>query len=70
MKTELRAVPHATIKDRTVIEVWFGNEFVATIYPGDGPSIRVISKHWLQASPARSECNLSLNEIVVCLERK
>lgn len=47
MKTELRSVPHFESGQRAV-EVWFGDQFIATIYGADGPGLRIISKHPIQ----------------------
>ena len=70
MKTQLRAVPHTEIPGATVFEVWFNGEFVATVCGGDGPSVRVISKHWLEAFPRNARHDDSLNVTTVMIERK
>lgn len=48
MKAELRLNPHQVLRS-DVVEVWYGGEMIATIYGWDGPGIRVITKHQLQA---------------------
>ena len=53
-----------------MFEVWFNGEFVATVCGGDGPSVRVISKHWLEAFPRNARHDHSLNVTTVMIERK
>ena len=43
-KSQLRLGKH--LADNTdVIEVWYGDKFIATVYGADGPGVRVISKY-------------------------
>jgi hypothetical protein len=49
MKTELRAIPHSIAPDVTIFEVWHNGQFIATVTGADGPGVRVISKHPMQA---------------------
>jgi hypothetical protein len=49
MKTELRAVPHSIVPGATIFEVWHDGQFIATVTGADGPGVRVISKHPMQA---------------------
>ena len=49
MKTELRAVPHSIVPGAVIFEVWHDGQFIATVTGADGPGVRVISKHPLEA---------------------
>jgi hypothetical protein len=44
-KTELRARPHSVFPDETVIELWWGGEFIGQVTGADGPGVRIISRH-------------------------
>ncbi len=45
MKTELRLAPHTAGTGR-IVEVWHDGAFIASVYPlGDGPGVRVVTKH-------------------------
>lgn len=44
-KSKLKSKPHHLIPEQEVIEVWYDNNLVATVYEADGPGVRVISKH-------------------------
>lgn len=48
MKTELRPVPHS-ITGATILEVWHDGKFIATVTGAEGPEIRVVTKHPIQA---------------------
>jgi hypothetical protein len=50
MKTELRAVAHSIVPGQTVFEVWHDGQFIATVAGADGPGVKVISKHPMQAT--------------------
>jgi hypothetical protein len=52
VKSELRLAEHASIHGAVVVEVWYGGEFIASVYGADGPGVRVISKHRLYVDPA------------------
>ena len=52
MKSELRLKPHTVQPGVNVIELWHDGKFLATIAPADGPGVRIVSKHGIQASPA------------------
>jgi len=44
---EFRVVPHHFLPGVSVIEVWEDGQFLATLTPGKGGELRVISKHGL-----------------------
>jgi hypothetical protein len=44
-KSELKIVPHYIHPEQNVVEVWYEEKLVATVYGSDGPGVRVISKH-------------------------
>jgi hypothetical protein len=44
-KSELVVKSHGILSGEAVIEVWYEEELVATVYGADGPGVRVISKH-------------------------
>ena len=67
MKAELRVDEHLIHEGVTVFEVWHDGEFLATIVPGDGPSVKVISKHWLHPE-LRTEMNVA--SVTVVIERR
>ena len=52
MKSELRVDAHSITDGALVVEVWYANELLATVYGADGPGVRVISKHRLHVDPA------------------
>lgn len=46
MNTTIRVVPHLVIAGATVIELWYGDQFIGPVAGcDDGPGVRVISKH-------------------------
>jgi hypothetical protein len=47
MKTTLRLRPHTLLPDTQVIEVWYGDQFIAEVTGADGPGVRVLSKYSL-----------------------
>lgn len=49
MKTELRLAKHGILPDANVVEIWYGGAFIGQITGGDGPSVRVMSKHGVEA---------------------
>jgi hypothetical protein len=49
MKTELRAVPHSIVPGHRIFEVWHDGQFIATVTGADGPGVRVVSKHPMEA---------------------
>lgn len=58
------------IHDRVVVEVWEGDEFIATIYPVPGQrDIKIVSKHRLVAKDDPTAPNLSLNGVIVGVQR-
>ena len=57
MKTELRAVPHSVVPGVTIFEVWHDGKFIATVTAADGPGVRVISKHPLEAKVVEGHPN-------------
>ena len=57
MKTELRAVPHSIVPGATIFEVWHDGKFIATVTGADGPGVRVISKHPMQATVVEGHPN-------------
>ena len=69
MKAELRLKPHNFgTRNRAaapqVVEVWFGGEFVGTVYGADGPGIRFISKHELRTKDALAQAGLHVVELL------
>lgn len=40
---------HSVLPGRQIVEVWDGDQFIATITPGDTSALRVVSKHPLLA---------------------
>ena len=44
MKTELKFGPHFINAGESMVEVWYGDRFIASIYGADGPGIRLISR--------------------------
>ncbi len=44
MTMHFKIAPHA-IRDGDVVEVWNDDAFVAAIYPGNGNTIRIVSKY-------------------------
>jgi hypothetical protein len=49
MKTTLRPVAHSIVPGATIFEVWYGDQFIATVTGADGPGVRIISKHPMKA---------------------
>lgn len=45
VKTRLVAKPHLVIQNQTVIEVWYGAQFIGTVNGADGPGVRFTSKY-------------------------
>lgn len=45
MKSNLKVVDHKLLPDQQIIEVWYEEKLVATVYGADGPGIRVITKY-------------------------
>jgi hypothetical protein len=50
MKTELRLAPHSIVPGQQVVEIWYDGKFIGQVTGGDGPIVRVISKHPLASS--------------------
>lgn len=55
-RAELRPAKHTdpAQADVTIIEVWWHGEMVATIYPGQGPGIKFVTKHVMAVAPEPS----------------
>ncbi len=49
MKAELRLSNHSVLPGQKIIEIWFDGEFVGQVAGAEGPGIRVLSKHQLEA---------------------
>jgi len=45
MKSTLRLAPHSVLPGVNVVEVWWGNVLVATVYCAEGPGVKIISKY-------------------------
>jgi len=50
MRSELKTRPHNVLPGEIVYEIWYCGEFIGTVTPGDGPMVRVVSKHDLTIS--------------------
>lgn len=50
MRTEFRLAEHTEKPGTTVVEIWYGDKFIAQITSADfGPHVRIISKHPIHA---------------------
>lgn len=49
MHTELILGEHFVINGRPTVQIMYGGRLLGVIYPEDGPGIRVISKHKMEA---------------------
>jgi hypothetical protein len=50
-KTELRTSPHSSNPGAFVFEIWHEGEFIGQVTGGDGPGIRISSKHTIITYP-------------------
>ena len=52
MKSQIRVKLLAMLPGVNVMEMWHDGQFLATISGGDGPDVRIITKHAVKAKPA------------------
>jgi hypothetical protein len=45
MTTRLQLAGHSLRRDKAIVEVWDGNDFIAAIYPDGARGIKVVSKY-------------------------
>lgn len=64
--TELKLAPHSQ-KSGTVIEVWHNGQFVGQVTAGTGPgaSLRVLSKHRVEAKLPGERVSISIADHAV-----
>lgn len=65
MKSRLVIREHALMDDAEVVEVWYGDVFVASVYGADGPGVRVISKHEFLVNPGADSGRNPVNVVEV-----
>jgi hypothetical protein len=68
MKTELRFRPHASNSHQNVVELWHNEEFIGTITGAEGPGVRVITKHSIQATTVlEDDAGVNVLEVEITL---
>ena len=50
MKTELRVKPHSVLPGQSVIELWHDGQLIGTVAGADGPGVKIITKHPVEAA--------------------
>jgi hypothetical protein len=59
MKAELRIAPHSVLPGQNVVEVWFADQFIATVAGADAPGVRVVSKYGLKLELDEAPLNVA-----------
>jgi hypothetical protein len=68
MKSKLRLQSHSVATGENVIEVWYDGVFLATLASGEGPTVRIVTKHNMTANPAPEDGGVHVLEIRITAE--
>lgn len=69
-KSILKLEPHRIMANHQIIEIWYEDQFIATVSGADGPGVRVFSKYSMDIVRKGLEDTVDCIEVTMDLERK
>lgn len=61
MKTALVPKPHSQIPGAVVVELWWNDQLIGTLYGSDGPGVRLFTKHKAKAVSSVADVEIRID---------
>lgn len=68
-KSHLKMDSHILLEEQETVEIWYEGQFVASVYGGEGPGLRIMSKHPMEVVEGGLDNVVGVIEIRVDLSK-